>query len=230
MTVHYFNRVLFAGAGISALCLASTSPSLAEEASLEEITVTAQKREQSELEVPMTLDVFTARDIEETGALNLIEMQDFIPGFSMGSNPTQSTISIRGVSSVNISTGGDPSVATFYDEIYVPRAATTASFTDLQRVEVLKGPQGTLYGRNAAAGVVSIVPNRPGPENEGFIRDRVGNYNLFRVEMMGNVALSDTLFLRANALSNTRDGYVTNDFGCLLYTSPSPRDLNPNRG
>lgn len=211
MTVHYFNRVLFTGAGFSALCLAFATTSLAEEASLEEITVTAQKREQSELEVPMTLDVFTASDIEETGALNLMEMQDFIPGFEMGSNPTQSTISVRGVSSVNISTGGDPSVATFYDEIYVPRAATTASFTDLQRVEVLKGPQGTLYGRNAAAGVVSMVPNRPGPENEGFIRDRIGNFNLFRVEMMGNVALSDTLFLRANALSNTRDGYVTND-------------------
>jgi outer membrane receptor protein involved in Fe transport len=211
MTVHNFNRVLLAGAGLAAVSLAFTKTSLAGEASLEEITVTAQKREQSELEVPMTLDVFTAKDIEETGALNLIEMQDFIPGFEMGSNPTQSTISVRGVSSVNISTGGDPSVATFYDGIYVPRAATTASFTDLQRVEVLKGPQGTLYGRNAAAGVVSMVPNRPGPENEGFIRDRIGNYNLFRVEMMGNVALSDTLFLRANALSNTRDGYVTNE-------------------
>ncbi|MBT8093405.1 MAG: TonB-dependent receptor [Gammaproteobacteria bacterium] len=196
------------GAGLVAVAVPAAS--LAQEGSLEEIVVTAQKREQSALEVPMTVDVFTDKDIEETGALNLIEMQDFIPGFEMGDNPTQSTISVRGVSSVNISTGGDPSVATFYDEVYVPRAATTASFTDLQRVEVLKGPQGTLYGRNAAAGVVSIVPNLPGAQTEGFIRQRIGNYNLFRVELMGNVALSDDFFVRANVLKNRRDGYLEN--------------------
>ena len=210
-------RAAKAGAGIPAVCLgivaALPATSSAQDASLEEITVTAQKREQSELEVPMTLDVFSAKDIEETGALNLIEMQDFIPGFEVGSNPTQAGISIRGVSSVNISTGGDASVATFYDEIYVPRAATTASFTDLQRVEVLKGPQGTLYGRNAAAGVVSMVPNRPGPDNDGFIKHRIGNYGLYRMELMGNVAVSDDLFLRANVLSNRRDGYLTNLVG-----------------
>ena len=113
------------GAGLVAIALPAAA--LAQEGNLEEIVVTAQKREQSELEVPMTIDVFSSKDIEETGALNLIEMQDFIPGFEMGDNPTQSTISVRGVSSVNISTGGDPSVATFYDEVYVPRAATTAS-------------------------------------------------------------------------------------------------------
>ena len=202
------------GAGFSALCISVSAAlpgaALAQDSLLEEITVTAQKREQSELEVPMTLDVFSAKDIEETGALNLIDMQDFIPGFEMGSNPTQASITIRGVSSVNISTGGDPSVATFYDEIYVPRAATTASFTDLQRVEVLKGPQGTLYGRNAAAGVVSMVPNRPGAENTGFIRNRVGNYGLFRAELMGNAVISENFFLRANLLSNRRDGYLSN--------------------
>ena len=193
------------GAGLVAIALPAVT--LAQEGNLEEIVVTAQKREQSELEVPMTIDVFSSKDIEETGALNLIEMQDFIPGFEMGDNPTQSTISVRGVSSVNISTGGDPSVATFYDEVYVPRAATTASFSDLARVEVLKGPQGTLYGRNAAAGVVSIVPNRPSAETEAFIRQRIGNYDLFRVEAMGNVALSDDFFVRANLLKNRRGGY-----------------------
>ena len=214
MKVHHLTRASQAGAGFSALCLAIAvilpSISLAQESVLDEITVTAQKREQSALDVPVTVDVFSADDMEKTGALNISEMQDFIPGFEMGSNPTQASISIRGVSSANISTGGDPSVATFYDGIYVPRAATTVSFTDVARVEVLKGPQGTLYGRNAAAGVVNIVPNRPGPENEAFTKARIGNYGLARIEAMGNVAVSDNFFLRANILSNQRDGYLTN--------------------
>jgi len=185
----------------------------AQDAELDEIIVTSQKREQSALEVPMTVDVFSADQIEKTGALNLQEMQDFIPGFEVGENPTQASITIRGVSSANISTGGDPSVATFYDDVYVPRAATTITFSDMARVEVLKGPQGTLYGRNAAAGVVNMVPNQPASENEGFVKARVGNYNLMRVEAMGNMALSESVFVRANVLSNHRDGYLTNVIG-----------------
>ena len=195
---------------LAALAVCMPFAAIAQDIVLDEITVTAQKREQSALDVPITVDVFGARDIEQTGALNLMEMQDFIPGFEMGANPTQAAITVRGVSSANISTGGDPSVATFYDEVYVPRAATTVTFSDLQRVEVLKGPQGTLYGRNAAAGVVNLVPNRPGPENEAFIKSRVGNLDLFRIEAMGNVALGDNFFVRANVLSNTRGGYVKN--------------------
>ena len=214
MKVHHSTRAAKAGAGFAVVCLTlvGTLPgaALAQDVSLDEIVVTAQKREQNLLDVPVTIDVFTADDIEKTGALNLIDMQDFIPGFEIGDNPTQASITIRGVSSANISTGGDPSVATFYDDIYVPRAATTASFTDMQRVEVLKGPQGTLYGRNAAAGVVNMVPNRPGEQDEAFVKARVGNYDLMRLEAMGNVALSENFFLRANILSNQRDGYITN--------------------
>ncbi|MDH5454821.1 MAG: TonB-dependent receptor [Gammaproteobacteria bacterium] len=211
---YQFARVLQSSGGFRALCIAVAAAlpaaSLAQDVVLEEITVTAQKREQSTLDVPLTVDVFSADDMEKTGALNISEMQDFIPGFEMGSNPTQASISIRGISSVGISSGGDPSVATFYDDIYVPRAATTIAFTDVARVEVLKGPQGTLYGRNAAAGVVSIVPNRPGADNEAFTKLRIGNYGLARIEVMGNIAVSDNFFLRANVLSNQRDGYLTN--------------------
>ncbi|MDJ0794042.1 MAG: TonB-dependent receptor [Woeseiaceae bacterium] len=204
-------RAVRAGARVCA-ALAVSVPQLvvAQDTALDEITVTAQKREQSALDVPITVDVFTATDIEQTGALTLRDIRDFIPGFEIGSNPTQASIRVRGISSANISTGGDPSVATFYDDIYVPRAATTASFTDVARVEVLKGPQGTLYGRNAAVGVVSIVPNRPGAEDEAFVKSRLGNYDLMRLEAMGNVALSDSFFLRANVLSNRRDGYIKN--------------------
>ena len=214
MTAQLTTRAAMKGAGITALCAMTgfTLPATghAQDGMLEEITVTAQKREESALDVPLTVDVFSATDIEQTGALNHADIQDFIPGFEVGDKPTQPGNSSRGVSSDNITTGGDPSVATFYDEVYVPRAATTASFTDLQRVEVLKGPQGTLYGRNAAAGVVSLVPNRPGEVDEAFIKARFGNYNLNRFELMGNAALTDNLFVRGNVLTNQRSGYLAN--------------------
>lgn len=202
-----------------ASALLAAGPALAQDAAddttaeivgLEEIVVTAQRREQNALEIPVTVDVFSAAEIEKTGALNLFEIQDFIPGFEVGESATQSSISIRGVSSSNISTGGDPSVATFYDEVYLPRGATSMAFSDMARVEVLKGPQGTLYGRNAAAGVVNMVPNAPAPETEGFVRVRAGNFDLFRIEAMGNVALADNFFLRTNVLSNNRGGFADN--------------------
>jgi iron complex outermembrane receptor protein len=207
---------------LTALQISTASALLASESNeLEEVTVTAQKREQSALEVPITVNVFSAAEIEKTGALNLAEMQDFIPGFEVGESPTQSSLTIRGVSSANISTGGDPSVATFYDEVYIPRAATSLAFSDMQRIEVLKGPQGTLYGRNALVGVVNMVPSQPGEETEGFVRARLGNYGLWRVEAMGNVAVSDNFYLRGNILSNNRDGYVTNTEG---GTDPGSQD------
>ena len=208
----------FLGAVLTALIAAVCTPltavaQTAADKSMGEIIVTAQKREQVFLSVPVTVNVFSAADIEKTGALNLAEIEDYIPGLEVGDGATQAPISIRGVSSVNISTGGDPSVATFYDDVYLPRAALQMSFSDLARVEVLKGPQGTLYGRNAAAGVVNMVPNQPAPENEGFVRARVGNYSLFRIEGMGNFALNDRFAVRANVLSNRRDGYLTNVVG-----------------
>ncbi|TQV81142.1 TonB-dependent receptor [Exilibacterium tricleocarpae] len=178
---------------------------------LEEIIVTAQKREQSAMDVPIAIGTFTPADIRDTGAQSIMEMHHFVPGFEVKEGQvTQANLTIRGITSPNISTGGDPSVATFYDGAYVPRAATTVTFSDLERVEILKGPQGTLFGRNAAAGVVNIVPNSPQAETQGFISTRIGNLGLVRVEGMGNVALSDNLFLRVNALVNERDGFKDN--------------------
>ena len=177
---------------------------------LEEIVVTAQKRAQQSLDVPVAVGTFTSRDILNTGALTLQQIDDFIPGLNAdGETFTQQSYNVRGISSPNISTGGDPSVATFYDEVYLPRAATTVAFADMERVEVLMGPQGTLFGRNAAVGVINMVPRTPADEFEAFANVRGGNYNLLRVEGMVNVPVSDTFALRANVLDE-RDGIADN--------------------
>ncbi len=177
---------------------------------LEEVVVTAQKRQESAMDVPVTIGTFSKQDMENTGALVLADMDEFIPGFEAGDGVTQAGVTIRGISSPNISTGGDPSTATFYDGVYLPRAATTIAFSDMERVEVLMGPQGTLFGRNAAAGAVNIIPNAPQSEDEGFVSAKMGSYGFQRYELMANTALSDSVYLRLNALSNRRDGYADN--------------------
>jgi iron complex outermembrane recepter protein len=178
---------------------------------IEEVVVTAQKREQDTMSVPITVNAFTAQDMVNTGADNIQDISDFMPGVEIGEGgATQVTIAIRGIESPNISSGGDPSVATFYDNAYMPRAATSIPFTDIARTEVLKGPQGTLFGRNATAGVINIVPNRPIQESEGFVKSRVGNYGLLNVEGMINEPLTDDIAVRANVFSHERDGIIEN--------------------
>ena len=173
---------------------------------LEEVVVTAQKREQNAMDVPVTIDTFSNKDLENTGALGIEDIQEYIPGLETGDGVTQNTIKIRGIENSNISSGQDPSVATFYDEVYLPAAAITIAFSDLSQIEVLKGPQGTLFGRNAAAGVVNMIPNSPDMEGtEAFVSARVGNDRQRRYEGMLNIPLSDTIAMRVNVLSNRVD-------------------------
>ncbi|MFK8019526.1 MAG: TonB-dependent receptor [Pseudomonadales bacterium] len=187
---------------------------------LEEVIVTAQQREESSMKTPVTVNAFSALDIVNVGALDIQDMDDFMPGVEIGDgNTTQTGISIRGVESPNISSGGDPSTATFYDGAYLPRAATTIPFSDIERIEVLKGPQGTLFGRNATAGVINIIPNAPVDEWQGSIQGRAGNFGFLRFEGMLNAPLSDSIAIRLNLMSSSRDGTVDN-----VGVGPDPGD------
>ena len=202
---------------VAPLCLALiASATIASQAqarnfALEEVVVTAQKREQNALDVPVTIDTFSNKDLENTGAVGIEDIQEYIPGLETGDSVTQNTIKIRGIENSNISSGQDPSVASFFDEVYLPAAAITISFSDLSQIEVLKGPQGTLFGRNAAAGVINIIPNQPNMEElEGFVTAKVGNHRQRRYEGMVNIPLTDTMAIRANLLTNRLDFYGNN--------------------
>ena len=110
------------------------------ETEIEVVTVTAQKRVQNILKVPVTVSTVSADTIEESSSVLLSDIDKFIPGFEFSdSNMTQAGVTMRGISSPNISVGGDPSSATFYDDVYMPRAAQNVIFSDMARVEVLKG-------------------------------------------------------------------------------------------
>ncbi len=178
---------------------------------IEVMTVTAQKRVQNIMKVPVTVDSISEETIKQSGSVMLDDIDKFIPGFDFSDGDvTQAGVTMRGVSSPNISVGGDPSTATFFDGVYMPRAAQNVLFSDMQRVEVLKGPQGTLFGKNAAMGVVNMIPNAPEDDTTGFIKGSFGSDNMQRIEGMANFALSDNVFVRVNGLSNKQDGYISN--------------------
>ncbi len=216
----------------SALVLTSFGAFAAEESTkkedlsnIEVLTVTAQKRVQNILKVPVTVGTVSASLIKETGSTLLADIDKFIPGFDFSDGGmTQAGITMRGITSPGISVGGDPSSATFYDDVYMPRAAQNILFSDMARIEVLKGPQGTLFGRNAAMGVVNMVPNAPHEDFEGFVKATLGTDKLQRYEAMINIPVLDNIYIRANALSNRQDGFIEN------VSTPSWNDDNTNWG
>ncbi|MCP4272247.1 MAG: TonB-dependent receptor [Gammaproteobacteria bacterium] len=183
------------------------------------ITVTAQKREQNIMKVPVTVDSVYSELIKQSGSVMLKDVDKFIPGFDFSDGDvTQAGATMRGVSSPNISVGVAPSTAIFFDGVYLPRAAQNVQFSDMERIEVLKGPQGTLFGKNAAMGVVNMVPNGPEEDFDAFFKGTLGTDNLQRFEGMVNLEVSDTLFLRVNGLSNIQTGFMENVADSALNT------------
>lgn len=152
---------------------------------LEEIVVTAQKREQSMDDIGVAVTAFTGDDIQRLGVKQPIDLAGQTPGLSIGnalgsSNPA---ITVRGVGINDFNVNTNPGVAVYVDEIYQPIPASLSfGLFDIERVEVLKGPQGTLYGRNATGGAVSFVTNKPTEELDGYITAEFGDFDHKNVE------------------------------------------------
>lgn len=193
-----------------ALAQDQTTPDERNSPVLDEIIVTAQKREQSLQEVPISIKAFSSEAIEALGAESVGDLDTFTPGLSVNdTSVTQPRYSIRGVETDDFGIGTEPAVGIFIDGVYSARSgAALIFFDDLERVEVLKGPQGTLFGRNTSAGAISIVTRKPSDRLEGAATLTLGNYDKRQVTAMGNVPITDTLSLRVNGIYNKRDGYL----------------------
>lgn len=172
------------------------------------VTVTAQQREQNLQDVPITLQVIGADDIEKLAADDIGDIDVFIPGLNVSNgSPTQPRYSIRGISTSDFGVGTDPAVGIYVDGVYAARSgASLLAFNDVERIEVIKGPQGTLFGRNSAAGAVSVTTRKPGDQFEAEVGARVGEFNKRRVEGLVNIPISDTVAVRLNGVFNQRDG------------------------
>ncbi|NBC21879.1 MAG: TonB-dependent receptor plug domain-containing protein, partial [Gammaproteobacteria bacterium] len=205
-------RVLLATCAGACLLL-TFQPAAAQEAGmLEEIIVTAQKREQSLQEVPISVTAIGEQAIQEGKITGVQEVALETPNFTMTQfNIGEPQYYIRGIGNSLDSAGSDPAVATFIDEVYVGRSAGTAmDLYDLDRVEVLRGPQGTLFGKNVVGGALNIITKRPTPEFEAKFGATVGNYSQTVLRGFVNGAIADNVSGKLSFSRRQRDGYVDN--------------------
>jgi iron complex outermembrane receptor protein len=181
---------------------------------IEEIIVLATKRPQTLQEVPVAVTVVNADVMQKAQMLDIKDLQSFVPSLRVSQLETAGNTSffIRGFGNGSNNIGIEPSVGVFIDGVYRSRTASAISdFPDLERIEVLRGPQSTLFGKNASAGVISVVTAKPDLDGyNGSASLTVGDYN--QVIVKGNVTgpLSDTFAFSLSGSSNTRDGYFTN--------------------
>ncbi|MEM1396314.1 MAG: TonB-dependent receptor [Pseudomonadota bacterium] len=201
------SRLLF-GAGLSAIAATSVYAQ-------DEIVVTATKREQTLQEVPIAVSVVDAQTIQDAQIIDIIDLQASVPSLrvTQQQNASQTNFLIRGFGNGANNPGIEPSVGVFIDGVYRSRsAAAILDLPDLERVEVLRGPQSTLFGKNVSVGAISITTKLPTFEWEGSAELTAGNFNTRRFR--GTVAgpITDTLAFRVSGSTNNRDGTYTNIF------------------
>lgn len=178
---------------------------------LDRIVVTAQSREQELQDVPIALQVVDRQLLDDVAAEDLGDIASFVPGLEIDAvQPTQPSFRLRGIETDDFGIGTDPAVGIFVDGVYGGRGGgVLLPFVDVERIEVLKGPQGTLFGRNTAAGAVSLVTRRPQDSVEARARLRLGNYGKQYADATWNVPTGERSALRVNALFNHGDGWFT---------------------
>ncbi len=195
---------------------------------LEEIVVTAQKREQSLQDVPISVNAVTGAKMAEAGISNLEDMTAYVPNLTMNQTGIGTNISIRGISS-GINQGFEQSVGQYVDGIYYGRAQLArAPFMDLERVEVLRGPQSILFGKNSIAGAVSMITAKPTEEFEGSLTALYEpDHDEQDVRLVLSGPLADNLSGRLAILDRTIDGYYDNK---TLDRDESDEDVGVFRG
>jgi iron complex outermembrane receptor protein len=177
---------------------------------LEEVTVTAQRREQSLQEVPISVTAFDAENLREINARVLSDIATRTPGFAMGTfNLGQPQLYIRGIGSNADGAGSDSSVVTFVDEVYVGRAtAANLEIYDLERFEVLRGPQGTLFGKNVIGGALNLTTTRPADSFTGRFEVTAGDLGLLEARGFVSGPLADSIKGKVAVTARERDGYI----------------------
>ena len=191
----------------------------ASEEGIEQIVVTASKRTSTAQDTAIAMDVMGANALSQNGVGDIAQLQSISPGVQIGTSATATIVTVRGVSGRDTTEIGDPAVAINMDGVFLQRpSGMNASFFDLDRIEVLRGPQGTLYGRNATGGVINIISKRPDFELGGYGAVTLGNYNTVNSEGAFNLPLSDSFAVRASYASKNHDGYRDNSRSALEDT------------
>lgn len=213
----YVKTALLAGAAWSAMstiALAQDVPTQEESASLDEIVVSARRRDEALKDVPISVSALGAERLEQTGASDITALQQQTPNATVqiarGSNSTLISF-IRGIGQQDPLWGFEPGVGLYVDDVYVARPqGAVLDIYDVQRIEVLRGPQGSLYGRNTVGGAVKYVTSRLSHDPELTLRGSYGSYNQVDLLAMGSVPLADNFRIGGAIASFQRDGYGSN--------------------
>jgi iron complex outermembrane receptor protein len=181
---------------------------------IQEVIVTAQRTAAPESKTPVAMSVLTGEQLGKLGLDDPMAIGDRLPNTWLHYANDGLRITIRGVSNADNTEKGDPSAAFMIDGTYVARPQSqTVPFYDVDRIEVLRGPQGTLYGRNTTAGVFHVISKAPVPYFEGEAHVEAGTYDARKLGAMVNVPVNDALALRAALTANRRDPYLRNAQG-----------------
>jgi iron complex outermembrane receptor protein len=194
---------------------AATSTPTTNAGALPTVVVTASRRAENLQKTPIPVSVISGEQLERQGILQAQDLNKAAPGLDLSPNGASTQVYLRGIGTFAISTYADSAVAFNVDQVYLAFSDELAgNFYDLQRVEVLKGPQGTLYGRNATAGAINVISNKPSFIGYGGdLSLEVGDYDLVRLTGDVNMPVNDQLALRAAFQVVSRDGYFTDGSG-----------------
>jgi iron complex outermembrane receptor protein len=205
-----FRTILALGA--SAAALAAAQPALAQDdggSTIEELVVTAEKREQALQDVPVAVSAYTSTQRDIVGITGIQDFVNFTPGMNYSGTDR---VSLRGAGRNTFYIGNDPGVASYTDGFY--SASSSELFKTplfVERTEILRGPQGTLYGRNAMGGAINVISKHPADEFSGEIRGVIGNYERTRIEGVVSIPLADTLRIKLGGGQDwQRDGFIEN--------------------
>jgi len=193
---------------------------------IEELVVTAQKREQAAIDVPITMTNFSADFLDRQGIDDIDRLSDFVPGVRIDEQSVNNpAINVRGITTDDGSAATQPRVSVFQDGVDIsrPRGSSIALF-DLDRVEILKGPQSTLLGRGAMVGAINFISARPQNDTSASLALEVGDFDQRKVEGHYNTPLiDDVLLLRLAGHFRARDGHVDNITGERRSQNPNAR-------
>jgi len=225
-------RRLARGAVFFAACAAVPGVVCAEEsgfAGLEEVVVTAQKREESLQDTPIAITAFSAAQLEVQRVANVMDLLNKVPSLNLApfaGTRVAPNLFIRGMGNLNAQTTKDNATGIYIDGVPVGRSiGLAADIADLERVEVLRGPQGTLWGRNTTAGAINFITRKPDEELSFGVQATVGSWDLRSGRVRVNVPVTDTLFVRAAYMRTENDGWVDN----LNTTLPNQINFNEDR-
>ncbi len=218
-----FPRATLSCAISACIALTGTSAVVSANTVLEEITVTARKRAESVQDVPIAISAFTAEMLESKGLTDIEKMSRVVPNLNISSgnsgsgSAASSSIYLRGIGQSDFLITTDPGVGLYIDNVYFARSmGTVMELIDLETIEVLRGPQGTLFGKNTIGGALLLNSTKPGEELGGRVQFTVGEFDRLEAKGTIDIPMGDSLLSRFAVIAKTRDGYSDRAIGGRL--------------